>query len=363
MNQLFLDANAHVHMSPRTIKSWAEFNSTLAGKGHAMSPSVPGRAAAAAIENARGVIAKLIGAESPNQIVFTPSCTYACEWAVSLLREIPAACVYSSPVEHPAVKEKYYELFDPSILPISADGVINSAYKFPNNCAVICVHVQNEIGLIQPIHKLQVKYLISDMSQGLGKIPIKLSSIPNLTIAMFGAHKFAGPTSVGFMYLHDTDLWKEFGTGSRYFLDRPGTPDTAAIVATAVALEEAINTLPKRYENMINFRDVLEPGLEELGFKIIGKNAERVPNTTLARVPKSMAMQLMAQLAADGIYIGLGSACGAIHTGPSPLMAALGIGGGSYDYVRISQFGEYASKEAKTVLSKIGVLFSKNKIR
>jgi hypothetical protein len=34
-------------------------------------------------------------------------------------------------------------------------------------------------------------------------------------------------------------------------------------------------------------------------------------------------------------------------------MAALGLGGSSQNYMRISQFGEYASKEAKLVLSKI----------
>jgi cysteine sulfinate desulfinase/cysteine desulfurase-like protein len=105
---------------------------------------------------------------------------------------------------------------------------------------------------------------------------------------------------------------------------------------------------------MIAFRDVLEPGLEEMGWTIIGKEAIRVPNTTFARVPRGTATHLMVQLGGDGVHVGLGSACGSLSTGPSPLMAAMGQGGSSHNYMRISQFGEYASKEAKLVLSKIG---------
>jgi cysteine sulfinate desulfinase/cysteine desulfurase-like protein len=155
------------------------------------------------------------------------------------------------------------------------------------------------------------------------------------------------------MFVRDTSVWKEFGSGSRYYFDRPGTPDAPAIHAAAVALEHAINTMTERYQNMISFRDTLEPGLEEMGWRIIGKGTNRVPNTTFAIVAKTNALHLLAQLGSENIHVGLGSACGSISTGPSPLMAALGHGGNSHDYMRISQFGEYASKEAKLFLAKL----------
>ncbi len=177
---------------------------------------------------------------------------------------------------------------------------------------------------------------------------------------MFGAHKFAGPGGVGFFYLRDTAIWKEFGTGSRYFFDRPGTPDAASITATAVALEEALRTLPQRYSNMIDFRAILEPGLEEFGCRVIAQDSPRIPGTTFFKVPKSRALQLMAQLAESGIYVGLGSACGSLHTGPSPLMTQLGLGGNTHDYIRISQFGDYTASDAKHVLSKMRVFFPKD---
>jgi cysteine desulfurase len=312
------------------------------------------------VEKSRNKIAELIGADSANQIIFTSTCSQACEWAVFLLNKLiqtgVLTKVYMSPTEHSAVKYACRDLIpDLGELHVTSEGNITGKHPFDEHDAAVCIHVQNEIGVIQPIETLGTDFVLSDMSQDLGKLPTKLSRLPNVKLAVFGAHKFGGPSSVGFMFVRDTSLWKdlEFGSGSRYYFDRPGTPDAAAVHATAVALEDAIKTMPERYQNMISFRDTLEPGLLEMGWKIIGRGANRVPNTTFAIVAKTNALHLLAQLGSEGIHVGLGSACGSVSTGPSPLMAALGHGGNSHDYMRISQFGEYASKEAKYVLAKL----------
>lgn len=349
----FLDANAHVAINEKALKAYVDCNKSLAGHGHAQSPSPLGRSAASAIEEARGKIARIIGAKEANQIVFTSTCSQACEWSLQLMSELPLDKVYMSTVEHPAIKFKYRELFKPNSLPISANGQVSGLFQFPPNSGVVCIHVQNEVGIIQPIEQLKAQYLLSDMSQGLGKIKINVSSIPNLYFAAFGAHKFGGPGGVGFMYLKDTTMWKEFGSGSRYYFDRTGTPDTAGIVATGVALEEAENSREQRYANMLEFRDTLESGLEEMGWPVICKDANRIPNTTFMKVPRSMALHLLNQLGSEGIYVGLGSACGAVYSGPSAIMTALNLRGTMHDYIRISQFGEYSVKDAKYILSKL----------
>jgi cysteine desulfurase len=315
---------------------------------------VPGRAAQTALEGARDKLAQLIGARSANQIIFTCNATYAAAWALSLL----SGEVVCSPVEHPAVRNAYFETFNPThYLTVDNNGLISGTHiKYPG--PVICIHVQNEIGVIEPIEKIDTPILVSDISQSLGKLPVNVGDFPNLSIAIAGAHKWGGP-HLGFLYLKDTDLWKEFGTGSRYFLDQNGSPPVAYAVAAAVALEEALNTLDRRYQNMLAFRDILEPGLEECGFQIIGRDAPRLPGTTFARVPKSRAIQLMNNLAECNIYIGSGSACGSLHTGSSPLMAQLGQGGGPSDFVRISQFGDYGAREAKHLVSIISNMFPK----
>ncbi len=351
--ELYLDANAHKPMSAAAIKALVAFNNSGAAYGHAMSPSIPGRAAANAMEEARARIAACLGAKSADQIIFTSTCTQACEWATKIFQSVCLENEYQpfkSPTEHPAINQAS----DANILVctpmvIDSNGVIDVASTFCNKSAFVCVHLQNEIGVIQPIEQIAGDYLLSDMSQSAGKLPINLSSMP-VDIAVFGAHKFGGPGNIGFLYLRDSSQWQPFGTGSRYFTDRPGTPDVASVVATAAALEDAIKTMSERTQMMEDFRSILEPGIKELGFEIVAEQARRCPNTTFVSMPNGQGFVLMSALGERGIYVGLGSACGSAYTGASPLMRQLGRTGGPHDYMRISQFGEYSSKEAKLFL-------------
>ncbi|MFA5759062.1 MAG: aminotransferase class V-fold PLP-dependent enzyme [Clostridia bacterium] len=346
---LFLDANAHVPLNNKALEAFIGFNKSIGGHGNAMAASLPGRTSAAEIETAREIIAEKIGAQNRNQIIFTSSCTQACEWALDLLYQKGFKKVYCSQVEHSAVNKKAREFFGNNDLFVSREGVTACSFVPDPNSAFICIHVQNEIGTIQSIEDIKVPFF-SDMSQSLGKIPINVSKIKNLHLATFGAHKFGGPVGTGFLYIQDTTWWKEFGSGSRYFFDRSGTPDAANIVATAAALKDAISTLPKRYEQALNFKATLENSVHSLGFNIIGENSTRIPHTTFIQIGKGMGPYIMSQLEAEGIYIGLGSACGSFNTGANPLMSALGYGGKSSDYIRISQWGDYGATEAKMVV-------------
>lgn len=351
MNNLYLDANAHVPMSKSTLKVFSDVQSKPAGYGHASAPARPGQAAATLLEQSRGKIAKLLGAESAANIIFTSGCTQACQWGLDILySKYKDSDVYYSPVEHSAVRMPIEEQHAGSnLLESNSDGTL----KFKNlyGKALVCLHVQNEIGTIHPIESFGADFVFSDMCQTVGKHDLNLSTM-KVDIAAFGAHKFGGPTSVGFLYIKDIKNWKAFGTGSRYFNDRPGTPDVAAIAATAAALEEEISSMPKRIKNMILFRDHLENKLESMGLEIIGKNTTRVPNTTFVKVPQ-VSLLVLSDLTMKGIHVGMGSACGSLHTGPSHLMRALRQEGDGHDFIRISQHGDYGKYEADKVVSYI----------
>lgn len=368
MKDLYLDCNAHVPINKKALKAFLDFNNSKAGYGNPSSPSLPGIQAATCLEEARGKIAELIGAKSPNQIIFTNSSTQACQWAMDILFN-QASQVVISPVEHNAIKDAYLsvDLEESSMrnnlpkLKINASGLVIDDRVFDG---VSCIHVQSEIGTIQPIDKLNCNYMLSDMTQSLGKMYVDVTRL-NIDIGVFGAHKFGGPSGVGFMYLKDTTHWTEFGTGSRYFMDIPGTPNVGGVVATAVALEEAVNTLSERTEKMIQFRTILEAGLIELGFDVIGKEERRLPNTTFVKVPcgkstfgkkANCGLALMMELgdvSVFGVHAGLGSACGSMYAGGSPLMKELGIASDGQDYIRFSQWGDYGPVEANYVLTRI----------
>lgn len=353
MKELFLDANAHLPINAKALVTYNEFCNSAASHGHPSSPSYPGRLAATSLEVARGKIASLIGAKKPGQIIFTSGCTSACEWGLEMFFQIeehknhPTAC---SPVEHPAVRDAFETLAEEFLdevthLSIDQYGVVKTGVSDNLYSKICCIHMQNEIGIIQPIEQVKKKYLFSDMSQSLGKIPVNVSDL-NVDIAVFGAHKFGGPGGFGFIYLKDPSHWESSGAGSRYFLDRPGTPDVAGAVATSVALEEAVSTLEVRTKNMQIFQSIIEEKLETYGFEVIGKGATRSPNTTFVYMPQQGLLTLL-KLGENGVYTGLGSACGSMHTGPSPLMKQLGREGGVHDFMRISQFGEYGEEDAK----------------
>lgn len=347
---LFLDANAHLPMNSKALKAYQDFINSPAGHGHPSSPSEPGRLAATALEESRAKIASLIGAESARQIIFTSSCTQAAEWGIKIFLENSLGMdTYSAPIEHPAVRDAFLNLSEkePQMLEVNENGTVIINEKTNKN--IICIHLQNEIGTIQPIEEFNSNYLFSDISQSLGKIPVNVTDL-KIDIAIAGAHKFAGPGGVGFIYLKNPEDWSAFGSGSRYFLDRPGTPDVAGIVATAAALEESISTLPDRTNKMTEFQTVLENYLKNIGVEIIGVNAKRSPNTTFIHLPDGKGIQTCFKLGQHQIYVGLGSACGSVHAGPSHVIKALGKIAGAHDFLRISQYGEYGEKEANHLI-------------
>ena len=346
---LFLDTNAHLSLNAKALAAFVNFNNSAGGHGHAMTPSLPGRSAAAELEKARETIARLIGAKNSKQIVFTTSCTQACEWGLEILNSRKFSKVYCSTVEHPAVSFKASELFGNNDLFVDKDGTIACGFSpAETNSALICIHVQNELGTLQPIETIKVPFFC-DMSQSLGKIPVNVSKIPNLKIATFGGHKFGGPVNFGFMYLQDPSWWKEFGSGSRYYIDRPGTPDVGLAVAGAVALEDALKTLSVRYQKALEFKKVLESNLPS-HITIMGKNGTRIPHVSYLCIGDRMGSFVVNQLSNEGIYVGLGAACGSLTSKSSPLMRAIGHSGRSDAYIRISNWGYYGGVEAQRVV-------------
>lgn len=349
MFNLYLDANAHLPMTRAALESFTKVNNGSMGHGHPMSPSVTGRAAASGIEEARGTIARYLGCKS-NQIIFTSTCSQACEWGIKIASKL-ANKFFVSKAEHPAVKQSVSRYIDNyESMKIDSHGLCKIDQDLGADTGVVCIHVQNETGIIQDAPtKFSENLLFSDMCQTPGKLPIDLGQL-DVDIAPFAAHKFGGPASVGFLYLKNIEWWEEFGAGSRYFTDRAGTPDVSSVVATATALGEAVTTLQERTERGKSFQKFLEDGLEDMGLEIVSKDAPRVWNTTFVYMPDGAGIKTMLSLGEKGIHVGLGSACGSAYTGASPLMQSMNRPGGPHDYMRISQFGEYDIIEAKHFL-------------
>lgn len=344
----YLDSAAHIPMSKVAQKAYIDYQNSPAGYGHASSPSKIGREAANALEIARGEIAQLLGAEKASQIIFTSTCTQACEWALSIIfnkANNENKIIKYSQFEHPAIK--YYVETKFNIDKISLDDCVVNDFS---GDYVICMQVQNEIGAIQPIERFG-GYLLSDMCQSVGKINIDLKNM-NVDLATFAAHKFGGPASVGILYIKNLKDYKQLGYGSRYFNDRAGTPDVGSIVSTAAALKETINNMPEKLAKMKEFKESLETTLINSQLDVIYRDGNRVANISLIHIPE-IAFHVLQGLSQEKIYVSVGSACNSKHTGPSLTMQAIGIKAGANDLLRLSSNGEYDAEDGKFIAEEI----------
>lgn len=347
MKSYYLDCAAHVPMSLAAQKAYINYQNSDISSGHANSSNLVGKKVSSIIENARIEIAELLGAEKSNQIIFTNTCTEACNWAVEILfNKSKNNLVEYSPFEHPAIK--YLTELKPHIKKLNIiNGVVNEFDGEYN----ICMQVQNEVGLIQPIEKFK-GYLLSDMSQSLGKLKIDLS---NVDLAVFSGHKI-GAGNIGILYIKNIKDWVNFGYGSRYYQDRVGTIDVGSILAFSAGLKDCINKMSEKIAKMKEFQEGLENKLisESNGqLSVIGIDEIRVPSISMIHISKVAHFVLNDLSEKHNIHCSSGAACSSKLTTLNPTMEVLGIKGTVNDFLRLSSCGDLDARDASYVAEKI----------
>jgi len=200
------------------------------------SMSSPGRggypAAARAADTAfqcRSELAELFGLSSPEQVVFTLNATHALNIAIKSLVP-PGGRAVVSGYEHNAVTRPLEALkarisvagaplFDLAAVTGAFDSLIDQTTD-----AVICNHVSNVFGFIQPVEEIAaicrdrgVPFII-DASQSAGVLPLDMAALGAAFIAMPGHKGLYGPQGTGVL-LCGADIpvrtLLEGGTGSQ----------------------------------------------------------------------------------------------------------------------------------------------------
>jgi len=346
LKHYYLDSAAHVPMSIAAQRAYIDFQNSEISPGHASSLNLIGRKVSGLIEKARVEISELLGAEKSSQIIFTNTCTEACNWAVEIIfNKAKSDIVYYSPFEHSAIK--YLTETKNNIKKLN---IINGKVNEFNNKYNICMHVQNEVGLIQPIEKF-TGYLFSDMSQSLGKIKINLKE-SNVNLACFSGHKI-GAGSIGILYIKDNKDWVTYGMGSRYYQDRVGSPDAAGIIGLAAGLRDNLSKMDDKVIQMKEFRESLEKRLKSYGLNVIYVEEDRIANISMIHLPKVAHLVLDELSEKFNIHCSLGAACSSKLTTTNPTMSVLGFEGSVNDFLRISSNGDYGKKDGEYVAETI----------
>jgi len=196
------------------------------------------------------------------------------------------------------------------------------------------MHVNNEIGVIQPINELGAicknKGIIFhvDAAQSVGKLPINVENM-GIDLLSISAHKFYGPKGVGALYIRRKKPRVQlqpimFGGGHERGI-RSGTLPVPNIVGLGKACDIAADVMNKENLRISQLRDSLIRGIraENPNAKINGSMEYRVAGNLNMSFPGANNEAIIA--AVPEIAISSGSACTTSTMEPSHVLLALGM--------------------------------------
>ena len=300
-----------------------------------------GQRAAARVEEARGQVAALIGAD-PDEITFTSGATESNNLAilgVARANSDRGRHVITTRIEHKAVldpcKQLEREGFTVTYLTPDRQGRLDldsvRAALRPDTILVSLMFVNNEIGVINDVGAIGALCrehgvaFHTDAAQAAGKIPIDVRQL-SIDFLSFTAHKIYGPKGVGALYAGRASrpLLQpvSFGGGQERGL-RPGTLPTHQIVGFGVACELVAKTLIPEQSRLTALRDRLWAGLADVGGTYLnGAESSRAPSILNVSFEGVEGESLVTGLA--GLAVSTGSACNSASGDPSYVLRALG---------------------------------------
>lgn len=318
--------------------------------GNANSAHQFGRATKVAIEDARELVAKLIGAE-PSEIIFTSGGTESDNAAIKgVVNATRKTEVITSPIEHHAVIHPAESLkmkgckvtyLKPDSSGMITPGQVGEAIS-DETAIVSLMHVNNEIGTILPIKEIAAVCkekkipFHSDTVQSVGKMPLNVKELGVDLLSMSG-HKIYGPKGIGVLYVKNGTPWLPWlQGGSQERRRRGGTSNVAGIVGMAEALNYCIRNLDAHRTHYSNLRHKLIEGLEERfkgRYHINGSVDNGVPQIINLSFPMEDTTadkgldgeMLLLNLDIEGICVSNGSACTSGAVEPSHVLKGIGL--------------------------------------
>lgn len=357
---VYLDYAATAPLCEEAASAMAPYQvpgrANLAVGGNANSLHAPGRAAFAALEEARKSLARDLGARRPDEIVFTGGATEADDAAVLGLARAAAEerrrrgsgsfvpHVITTAVEHDAVlaPAKLLETqgFRITRLAPNRQGFVEvRALEAAIDADTVLVSVQaanSEVGSIQPIAELaRVAHAAgalfhTDAVQALGKVPVDVQEL-DVDAASFSAHKVGGPKGVGALYLRSRTPFQPYAIGGgQENGKRSGTQNVAGIVGFAAAAHAAVEMQEAEAARLRALRDKLYAELQTLDavgatVDVEVGSEDFLPNIVHVLVSGLESETLILRFDMQGFGVSGGSACSSHSLEPSHVLRSIGI--------------------------------------
>jgi cysteine desulfurase len=340
---LYLDHAAATQLRPEAREAMEPFLGGIFGNPsgiHAES-----RRARAGIDDARERIAALLGAEHPLDVVFTSGGTESVNLGVKgpVLAGGPAASLVTTAIEHEAVlaSAAALERVDRKATVVAVDGLGrvdpgDVALAVDGSTRVVSVMTaNNETGVVQPVAKVAAavraageRVLVhTDAVQAALSQAVTLDAL-DVDAVSVSSHKVGGPKGAGVLVLRPgIDLEPVLHGGGQELGRRSGTPDVAAIVGMAAALEVAAAQRDGLRRLLDSERDTFEERVTRTvpGAAVTGSGVDRLSQHAHLRFPGIDAETLLIRLDGAGLAASAGSACHSGAVRPSHVLRAMGM--------------------------------------
>jgi cysteine desulfurase len=342
MKRVYFDNAATTPVSEEVVEVMAD---ALRNKfGNPSSIHAEGRAARAAVEQARKKVAQYLGA-SIGEIFFTSCGTESNNMVLkNAVRDLGVQRIISTKTEHHCVLHSLDSIGlngDCEIVYVDQDtrgrvdlSQIESLFgQGGEKTMVSLMHANNEIGTMIDLAEVgemcreHGALFHSDTVQTIGYYPIDVSRM-HINFLSGSAHKFHGPKGAGFVYINGENKLKPFldGGGQERNM-RGGTENIAGILGLAKALELACENMEQRRSHIELLRGYLKERLlenfEDLHFNGDHDGAAHYKLLSVAFPPSPKADLLLLNLDIAGISVSGGSACSSGADAGSHVIEAL----------------------------------------
>ncbi len=340
---IYLDHSATTAVDPRVVAAMLPFWTETYGNPSSIYGL--GRRAAAALEDARGRIARVLNCQ-PTEIVFTGCGTESDNLALRGVGLAQAAKgrrhIITTPIEHHAILHTAADLaerfdFDVTHVPVDRHGLVDPAAVAaairPDTALISVMYANNEVGTVEPVAEIGAIArqrgipFHTDAVQAGAYLSLDVQAL-DVDLLALSAHKFHGPKGVGLLYVRrGIRLAPILTGGSQERNRRAGTENIPYIVGMARALELAQAEREAETGRLAALRDRLAIGLLARipDAEITGHPAQRMPGHLSLVIRGVEAEPMLIALDLAGVAASSGSACASGSPTPSHVLTAMGF--------------------------------------
>lgn len=339
INRLYLDYAATTPVREEVLAAMLPFFSQSGY--NASSVHAEGRAAKAALDDARERVARVLNCKA-KEVVFTAGGSEADTLAILGVARASVTerkALVSLPTEHHAVLHALEaardEGFEPRLVPVDANGLAvedRMAQAIGTDTLLVTVMLaNNELGVVQPVKALaglahRAGALMHTDAVQAGQyfnVDVRALGVDLMSLA---AHKVYGPKGTGALYVREGTAVKPLiHGGSQEFGKRAGTENVAGAVGLATALELAASERDEAAARVGSVREAFERRVVARipDVRVNAGNAPRAPHISNLSILGVDSEQLLMRLDLDGVAVSAGSACASGAIEPSHVIAAL----------------------------------------